>query len=162
MRRYAAIFAGLSLLLSTSVAWASEGEVSKVLSQFLDKKGRQSLAPSLYERDAYQAYLRKTPTKRGAVRLVIEYRAKDLDWEKTKLRAELRGVVTNSIHTATFEIPIKKKTGWFGGWADVTISGDQYKKFGDLIAWRVTLWEGDKQLSEKYSFMWTGTPSPKP
>ena len=147
MRRYAAVLA----------SGAPEGKVCKVLAQFLDKKGRQSLAPSLYERDAYQAYLRKHPLLRTALQVEVQYKAKGLDWEKTKLRAELRGLLTNSIQTIVLEEPVKK-SGFFANWAEFKITGDEYKKFGELVAWRVTLWEGDKQLSEQRSFLWTGVP----
>jgi hypothetical protein len=158
MRRYAASLALLGFLLSTTVAWAGEGTVCKVLPQFLDKKGRQSLAPSLYERDAYQAYLRKHPRLRTALHVVVQYKASGVDWEKTKLRAELHGLLTNSLQTFTLEEPVRK-SGLFGSWAEFNLTGDDYKKFGELVAWRVTLWEGDRQLSEQQSFLWSGVPA---
>jgi hypothetical protein len=161
MRRYAASFIVLGFLLSTAVTWAAEGKVCKVLPQFLDKKGRQSLSPSLYERDAYQFYLRKHPTLRTTLRVTVQYKARGLDWQKTILRAELRGLLTNSLQTITLEEPAKK-TGFFGSWANFTLTGDDFKKFGELVAWRVTLWEGDKQLSEQESFLWAGVPTGSP
>src|SRR5271154_711527 len=108
MRRYAASLAVLGFLLSSAATWASDGKVCKVLSQFLDKKGRQSLAPSLYERDAYQAYLRKHPEQLAGLRVLVQWKAHGVDWQKTKLRAELRGLLTNSVATVTFEEPVKK------------------------------------------------------
>jgi hypothetical protein len=161
MRRYAASFAMLGFLLFATMARASEGKVCKVLPEFVDKKGRLSLAPSLYERDAYQAYLRKHPLLRTGLCVKIEYKAKGLNWEKTKLRAELRGLLTNSVETVTLEQPVKK-SGFFDAWAEFNISGDKYRKFGELISWRVTLWEGDRQLSEQQSFLWSGVPLHSP
>jgi hypothetical protein len=161
MRRFAAIFVLLAFLLSMAAASASEGKVCKVLPQFLDKKGRESLSPSLYERDAYQFYLRKHPLLRASLQIQVQWKAKDVDWQKLKLRAELRGLLTNSLETVTLEEPVKKG-GFFGNWARFTIGGDQFKKFGELMAWRVTLWEGDRQLSERESFLWSGVPMPKP
>jgi hypothetical protein len=151
MFRFAAILVVMSLLLSNSVAWAADGKVCKVLPQYLDKKGRQSLNPSLYERDAYQAWLRKHPKLRAALHVVVEYRASGLDWQKTRLRAEMRGLLTNSMQTVTMEQPVKK-SGFFGRWAEFNITGEDYKKFGELVAWRVSIWEGDRQLS----FLWSG------
>ena len=164
MRRFAAIFAVLGFLLSVSVVWAGEGKVYKVLPQFLDKKGRQSLAPSLYERDAYQAYLSKHSPERSALQIAVEWRAKGVDWEKTKIRAELRGLLTNNLQTVTLEEPVKRGGlfGLFGHWTDLKLTGDGYKKFGALVAWRVTLWEGDRQLSAQESFLWSGVPPRKP
>jgi hypothetical protein len=158
MRRFAASFVLLGFLLSTAVVQAAEGKVCKVLPQFLDKKGRQSLSPSLYERDAYQFYLRRHPQLRKSLRLEVLWKAKGVDWQKTKLRAELRGLLTNSLQTVTLEEPVKK-SGFLGSWAEFNLTGDEYKKFGELIAWRVTLWEGDRQLSEQQSFLWTGVPA---
>jgi hypothetical protein len=157
MRRFAASFVLIGLLLSTVVTWAAEGRVCKVLPQYLDEKGRQSLSPSLYERDAYQFYLRKHLAQRTTLRLAVQYKARDLDWGKTKLRAELRGLLTNSLETLTLEGPVKK-SGFFANWAYLSVTGDEYKKFGELVAWRVTLWEGDRQLSEQESFLWSGVP----
>jgi hypothetical protein len=157
MRRFAASCALLGFLLSTAAAPAGEGKIYKVLPQFLDTKGRQSLSPSLYERDAYQFYLRRYPLQRASLRMEVQWKAKGVDWEKTKLRAELRGLLTNSVETITLEEPVKK-SGFFGSWSQFTITGDTFKKFGDLVAWRVTLWEGDRQLSEQESFLWSGVP----
>jgi hypothetical protein len=157
MSRFAASLVLLGFLLSTTVVRADEGKVCKVLPQFLDKKGRQSLSPSLYERDAYQFYLRRHHELRKSLCVKVLWKAKGVDWEKTKLRAELRGLLTNSLETVTLEEPVKK-SGFFGSWAEFTLSGDDFQKFGELVAWRVTLWEGDRQLSEQESFLWSGVP----
>ena len=61
MRRF---LMGLILLGSLSMAFADEaaaGRVIKVLPLFLDLKGHDALSPSLYDRDAYQVYLRQHP-----------------------------------------------------------------------------------------------------
>ena len=36
----------------------------------------------------------------------------------------------------------------------IKLEGEEYKKFGELVAWRVTLWDGDKQVGEQKSFLW--------
>jgi len=157
MRHIAAGFALLGFLLSTIAVQGGDGRVCKVLPQFLDKKGRQSLAPSLYERDAYQFYLRRHPRLRASLRLEVLWKARGVDWQKTRLRAELRGLLTNSLETVTLEEPVKK-SGFLGKWSEFEITGEEYKKFGELVAWRVTLWEGGRQLSEQESFLWSGVP----
>jgi hypothetical protein len=155
MRRFAVRAAVIVGLFSTVAAWAGEGKVSKVLPQFLDKKGRAALNPSLYERDAYQFYLRRRPELRDGLRLAVEWKAKKVDWQKLQIRAELRGQVTNTLQTITLEQPVKKG-GFLGSWANFDLTGEQYKKFGELVAWRVTLFEGDKQLGQLESFLWSG------
>ena len=52
----------LALMLTIPAAHAGSAKVLKVLPHFLDEKGRMALNPSLYARDAYQGYLRQTPT----------------------------------------------------------------------------------------------------
>jgi hypothetical protein len=158
MRRAVFAFALAGLLLSVGAAVASEGKVCKVLPQLLDKQGRQSLSPSLYERDAYQAYLRKHPEERSTLQLVVQWKAKGVDWSKLKLRAELRGLVNNSLQTNIMEEPVKK-TGWFGNWSKFVMTTNDFQKFGELASWRVTLWEGDHLLSEQESFLWSGVPT---
>jgi hypothetical protein len=145
----------LALLLIAPSVWASEGRVIKVLPQLLDSKGRQALSPSLYERDAYQFILRKSPDKQAALRLAVQWKAKNVDWSKLRLRAEMRGLIEDNLHLVTIEQQIRK-SGRFSHWAELKIEGAAFRDFGQLVAWRVTLWEGDKQLAELESFLWSG------
>ena len=132
---------------------ASTAKVIKVLPQFLDKKGRVALSPSLFERDAYQAELRKTPSEQAALRFCVQWKASGVDWSKVKLRLEARGVLGNSLINKTLEMPVKK-TGWFTTWSEFKLSGVEFEQFGNLISWHATLWEGDKQIAEQKSFLW--------
>jgi hypothetical protein len=156
MRRLCFCLTMLCLLtLTARTVGAADGKVIKALPQFLDAQGRSAISPSLYDRDAYQAYLRKHPDERTALQLTVQWKAGGVDWSRVKLRAELRGVLGNNLHTTTLEIPLTKSS-LFGNWTDFKIEGADYQKFGELAAWRVTLWEGDKQLAELQSFLWTG------
>ena len=63
----------LACLLALEVsALAASGKIIKVLPFFLDLKGRHSLHPSLYERDAYQAYLRQHPELRSGLQIDVQ------------------------------------------------------------------------------------------
>jgi hypothetical protein len=153
MRR---IFIALAILLCLApVLRAGQGSVVKVLPQLLDQRGRQTLSPSLYERDAYQLRLRKDPALRGGARLAVQWKAKKVDWSKLTLRAEMRCLLEADLHTVTMEEPAIKH-GWFSSWAEFRIEGADYKNFGQLVAWRVTLWEGDRQIGALESFLWSG------
>jgi len=67
------VAAGIAILMAGSLsASAATGKILKVLPQFLDTKGRNSLSPSLYERDAYQVVLREHPERRSAMRFYVE------------------------------------------------------------------------------------------
>jgi hypothetical protein len=39
-------------------------------------------------------------------------------------------------------------------WDSLVLGGADYKNFGELIAWRATLWRDDQLLSEQKSFLW--------
>lgn len=133
-------------------AAAASPRLKKVLPQLIDAKERNSLSPSLYERDAYQASLRAHPNERGGIRFAVLWGGASKG-KNLRLRVEMRGVRNDAIRVETLEAPVQK-TGWFSTWSSIVLRGDGYKKFGELAAWRVTLWDGDKQLSEQKSFLW--------
>src|SRR5579864_7614260 len=161
MRRALQSLAIVCAVFVASNSFAADAKVIKTLPEFLDAKGRASLSPSLYERDAYQSYLRHHPHDRAALQLAVQWKASGVDWDKMKLRAELRGVVGNTITNNTLEMPVKKG-GPFSTWTNFKVEGDDFKKLGELAAWRVTLWEGDKEIASQQSFLWSGVgESPK-
>src|SRR4051794_38784995 len=76
---------------------AATGRVYKVLPHFLDLKGRHTLTPSLYDRDAYQFFLRQHPESRSGIRFDIQWKVKGPVWEPLTLRIELRGVANGDL-----------------------------------------------------------------
>jgi hypothetical protein len=42
----------------------------------------------------------------------------------------------------------------FSTWSQASLTGDAYKKFGELGAWRATLWDGNNLVAEQKSFLW--------
>ena len=148
----------LSLLLlgSLSTAFAGEavtGRVVKVLPLFLDVQGHEALSPSLYDRDAYQAYLRRHPELLSAVRFDVLWKASHTGEANLKLRVELRGLGQKGMpQQATLQQPVTPH--FFRHWNSLTLGGADYKDFGELVAWRVTLWSGDRCLGEQKSFLW--------
>jgi hypothetical protein len=144
------------LLGSLSAAFASDaiaGRVVKVLPFFLDLKGHEALSPSLYDRDAYQAYLRRHAGQRSAIRFDVLWKASNAGNAELKLRVELRGIGQNGMpHQATLEQTVVPH--FFRRWNSLTLSGEDYKNFGELVAWRVTLWSGSQLLGEQKSFLW--------
>jgi hypothetical protein len=36
----------------------------------------------------------------------------------------------------------------------VFVGKEDFKSLGELTAWRVTLWDGDRQVGEQQSFLW--------
>jgi hypothetical protein len=145
----------LSLFVGTA-ALASDwptGKVLKVLPHLLDAQGRHTRSPSLYDRDAYQAELRKDQTKVSGVRFDIRWRAEAKTKAPAVLRVELRGTARNKLPS---EIRLENFFTLTSGsqWSVLKLDGDQYQNFGEVTAWRVTLWAGDELLSEQKSFLW--------
>ena len=154
MRRsliWLSLAAWLALSLSAS---AATGRVIKVLPQFLDLKGRNSLTPSLYERDVYQVALRLDTNQCSGMRFHVQWKAKGKPAAPLKLWVELRGVARGDFPKhLTLEKPVEPG-GWRGRWNQFDLVGEAYKEFGQVTAWRVTLWEGTRLLGEQKSFLW--------
>jgi hypothetical protein len=143
----------LALVASSSLGEASTVKIMKVLPHYLDLEGRHSVSPSLYDRDAYQAYLRKTPSQRSALRFDIQWKGRGVDTSDLKLRVELRTSAGPLDKPIVVERAIKR-AGWFSTWTALVISGEDYQKMGELIAWRATLRKGEIVLANQESFLW--------
>jgi hypothetical protein len=137
-------------LAAAGAAQAESAKILKVLPYYLDQKGRHAMRPSLYERDAYQAHLRKHPELRSALRFDVQWKAFLL--KELTLRVEARGNREGQVQLVVLETPLKK--GLLANWGTVTLSGEAYKRFGVLTAWRATLWSGGRQMAEQESFLW--------
>lgn len=141
-------------LAAVPAVTAATGRVIKVLPQYLDHEGRTALSPSLYERDAYQATLRQEPAKRSGIRYNIQWKTRGKEAGPLVIRVELRGVAEGNLpRQLTLEQPVKAG-GWFSHWTSVVLDKAGYKSFGEVTAWRVTLWEGTQLLGEQKSFLW--------
>jgi hypothetical protein len=148
------LLAALILAVDRPTASASGGVV-KVLPEFLDLKGRNSLSPSLYERDGYQVSLREHPERRSGIRFYIQWKTKQTAWEPLLARVELRGITEGRLPRQTLlEQPLTNPGGHSSHWTELTLSGQAYKNFGAVTAWRVTLWEGQRLIGQQQSFLW--------
>ena len=131
---------------------AESARIIKVLPHFLDKKGRHSLAPSLYERDAYQEHLRENPERRSTIRYDVQWKGP----KKTPLtmRVELRGSDTDKQPKS---LQVEKEVtcrSWGSCWSGVALEPRDFADFSEILAWRVTLWQGETLLAEQQSFLW--------
>lgn len=141
----------LLILGAAHAQGAAPARLVKVLPHFVDKQNRVALHPSLYERDAYQAHLRKTPSEQGGLRFDVQWKSSLTN--RFKLRLELRGNKENVGTAAVLEQQVKY-TGFFSTWSKLHLTGDAYSRFGDLSAWRATMWDGEKLVAEQKSFLW--------
>ncbi len=154
MHRFSVLLAFSCWLALSVPAQAATGRVLKVLPHFLDAEGRNARAPSLYDRDAYQYFLRENPEKRSAIRFDVHWKAKGPFNDQLKLRVEARGIAQGNLPKQfVLERPVEP-SGWFSHWSGLSLSGDDYKQFGEITAWRVTLWENAQLIGEQKSFLW--------
>lgn len=132
---------------------AADGKILKVLPQYLDREGRHSLSPSLYERDAYQAYLRRNLRLQSTMRFAVQWQARSTLAGPLKLRLELRTSHRDATNPYVLELPVPSHRR-FSRWSTLVVDPAVYRQIGDTIAWRVTLWGADRELAEQKSFLW--------
>lgn len=130
------------------------GEVVKVLPHLLDLQGRHTVSPSLFDRDAYQAQLRREPAKVSGIRYDVLWKAKRVNERPLTLRVELRGMLDGKYprqRTLETALPVKQSVR---RWTGVALTGEDYRDFGTIHAWRVSLWCEGQELSAQQSFLW--------
>jgi hypothetical protein len=153
MRRLLVILFLLCPLWAAFASDAASGRIVKVLPLLLDLKNRDAVSPSLYDRDAYQVYLRQHTNEISAIRFDVLWKASDTRGAKLKLRLELRSAGAGGLpRQTTLEQPVTP--GFFRRWTSLTLEGTDYKNSGELVAWRATLWSDDRLLGEQKSFLW--------
>jgi hypothetical protein len=153
MRALCILFLAVGLAFVARAGEEISGKVIKVLPFYLDQQGQIAKSPSLYDRDAYQAELREHTNLVSGIRYDVLWSADNAKDTKLKLRVELRGVDAGNLPKfKTLETEVTP--GYFRKWTELPLTGDEYKAFGGVSAWRATLWDGDRQLDEQKSFLW--------
>jgi hypothetical protein len=131
-----------------------QGRVIKVLPQLLDKQGRSTVSPSLFDRDAYQAHLRTTPDEVSGIRYDVLWKAHGAVDRELTVRVELRGMFEDTVpRSKTLEFTIDGRKS-IRRWSALKLTGKDYTAFGRITAWRATLWCDGKMLDEYKSFLW--------
>lgn len=133
-----------------ATAPAQDAKIIKVLPHFLDLKGRASLSPSLFDRDAYQQELRGSPTNRSALRFDVQWKARG--YGPLTLRIDAKGGQGREPTRTMVQQTVKG--GRFSKWTPLPLSGTNYVNFGDLVSWRATLLDGTNVVAEQNSFLW--------
>lgn len=143
----------LALLVLGHARAASTGHVFKVLPLLLDSEGHTATSPSLFDRDAYQVFLRDHAEQIAGVRYDILWKAPKASGAKYILRLELRSVgADGKPKLKIFESPVTP--GLFRKWSSFTLDGAELKKSGSVVAWRATLLDGAAVIGEQKSFLW--------
>lgn len=147
--RLAVTLAGL--LLCGIGMEAATAKINKVLPHLVDREGRHALSPSLYERDAYQAYLREHREECGGLRIDVRWKVSRELAEGLRLRVELRG--SGQSEVITLERPVRRPP-WYNRWSSVMLDRETFETLDHLMAWRVSLWRGPRMIAEQQSFLW--------
>jgi len=142
------------IALANLTAWASsQGRILKVLPHFLDAEGRVSLAPSLFQRDAYQARLRQHPELVSSVRYDVNCKTARSSRKDLKLRLTLRTALRAETDPLVLESTING--GVFRrSWQSIQLEPAVYRAAGAVLAWRVELLEGTNLVATQQSFLW--------
>jgi hypothetical protein len=140
----------LSFCLSAAAS-AAEARILKVLPHLLDAQGRNALAPSLYERDAYQAQLRSNPENISALRFDVQYKSRSK--ELLVLRIELRGSKMPIGQSRIFETDLQPRR-FLSSWGELRLNKELYEEIGPILAWRATLRRNGAELAEQQSLLW--------
>lgn len=147
-----AFFLLAALTLAVHPAGAADQRIIKVLPHFLDLEGRHALSPSLFDRDAYQALLRTQPAKQSGIRYDVQWRSETPG--EFVLRLELLGQIEEGRPLRKSIDTTVKSERRRAHWSGLVLTGEEFKKFGPIVAWRVTLWYGDELLAKQQSFLW--------
>lgn len=139
----------------------AEGEIYKVLPHLLDQKGRHTVSPSLFERDAYQEFLRENPALVSGIGYDIHWKCPSGHKRDLQIILEIRG--SNNYQASPTKKIIKAKAKkYFKTWSRIKLSKKEMKTIGKIVAWKVSLVEGDKTLTEHFSFLWKNPPKKTP
>ena len=152
MKRISQLLA-MVLMLGIATTSIATPKITKVLPHLLDENGQHTISPSLLERDAYQAQLRKNPELCSGIRFDIKWskgKRKNKTSSNLKLQVELQTSASNKPIVLTKIIKLNKN----GGWDSLKFDDERYKKSGKIIAWRTILLEDNDILAERKSFLW--------
>lgn len=145
------------LVMLTMVAFltaptdAASAKIIKTLPHFLDLQGRHTIQPSLFERDAYQDELKRHPDRCSGMRFDIQWKSRDI--KTATVRLEVRGAKTPPRKNEVFETQVKAG-GLFSHWSALRVEGKDFRRIGEIRAWRVSVWDGAQMLAEEKSFLW--------
>lgn len=128
--------------------------IIKILPHFMDEKGRTSLSPSLFERDAYQAELRNNPERISGIRYDVQVKLPSR--KMAALRLNLRTKDGDETRVVTLEAPVQRLKWGLGRnrWTSIVLDGETYRSMGDITAWRAELLENDRVMAQSQSFLW--------
>lgn len=158
MRRFSILLLAAAVMnfpsfTATATEAGPHAKIIKVLPTFLDLKGRHALSPSLYERDAYQALLRKDKKLVSGMRFDVQWKAPSSASEKLVLKLELRVSNARDAKPMVLETEVPRKRSG-SRWSRLILDGEKFRDAGDVLAWRATIMDTGNKIAERTSFLW--------
>jgi hypothetical protein len=154
------VLSSLTLLLFLS-SCATENTVSrggfailKVNRTLFDNKGYETKeVGELKEEAVYQYELRHHPELQRGARFHIKWKA-PRGSAPFRLVLDVQGLTADNVSTrGTFTQDYPEHDGW-AEWATMDISGKEFKRLGTIMAWRISLYKGDRVMAELPSGNW--------
>ena len=144
----------LPLLVSVAEESVGAARILKVLRHCLDTEGRHTLSPSLLDRDAYQAHLQRHPDRIGGMAFDVQWKRKEGIGDEAVLRLQVRHGSGTRVEEFSRDHPLLSEGRRRVRWQRLAVTGDEYREWGRIIAWQITLRNGDEVLSRQRSFLW--------
>ncbi len=132
----------------------------KVLRHALDHRGRHALSPSLFDRDAYQAHLRRHPELIGGMAFDVQWKGSRAIPEGTELEVQVRHGSEEGMRIFSRRVPLEREGRRRRGWQRLAVAGEEYRRWGSILAWQVRLLDGARELSRQRSFLWPADADP--
>lgn len=132
---------------------SATGRIMKVLPHLVDLEGRVAVAPSLFQRDAYQAQLRQNPELVSTIRYDVNCKVSGRSRGTLALRLALRTTLRPESSPIVLETPVKR--GVFGrSWQSLKLDPELYRAAGQVLAWRIELLDNGTVIGAQQSFLW--------
>ena len=147
------ILCGLIFLTSPILHGGDKASIIKVLPHQLDLKGRASLAPGLFQRDAYQGQLRKDPKLVSGMRFNVQWKAKGIPADELVIKVSLKTSGRSPNDPLELTPPVRGNRKW-GRWSSIAYDGQLFKDNGQVLAWKVELRRGETSVATQTSFLW--------
>jgi hypothetical protein len=159
------LFTGLFFVsLARGDQTSSQGyDVLKVNHELIDVQGNtQEDIGDLVNRARYQDRLESSGQFTG-IRFFVHWKAPSTELHNLIVKIEAHGLDAGSGREAT-EVLKKSYSDLpgFSGWTTLDLANDLFKKFGKLMAWRVSLWHGNELKASRQSFTWDDSYSSTP
>lgn len=143
---------------------AAGRHLKKVLFFWLDKDGQYSQHPSMFERDAYQAYLRENPEEIHGLKVAILLSGSKGKLESSELELKIQGPPGPEIkEPLEFRLELADQVDrklrrwvyWDIDPVNAEASDGSLKLLPEaIVSWRLTLLDEDQPVDRLQSYLW--------